>query len=94
MTGERREEREREEEEKIMPSLMATSLRWRTHSARTKSNNGGEKIKKYGFLYPALAETIAVLRVRLTNEIVIPNSIINMARTIMLELDNLTKVLI
>jgi hypothetical protein len=32
MTGERREE---EEEEKIMPSLMATSLRWRTHSART-----------------------------------------------------------
>ena len=30
-----REEREREE--KIMPSLMATSLRWRTHSARTKS---------------------------------------------------------
>jgi hypothetical protein len=28
-------EREREEEEKIMPSLMATSLRWRTHSART-----------------------------------------------------------
>jgi hypothetical protein len=31
-----REERERrEEEEKIMPSLMATSLRWRTHSART-----------------------------------------------------------
>ena len=23
------------EEEKIMPSLMATSLRWRTHSART-----------------------------------------------------------
>jgi hypothetical protein len=33
MTGERRR---REEEEKIMPSLMATSLRWRTHSARTK----------------------------------------------------------
>ena len=31
----REEEREREEEEKIMPSLMATSLRWRTHSART-----------------------------------------------------------
>ena len=31
-----REERgEREEEEKIMPSLMATSLRWRTHSAWT-----------------------------------------------------------
>ena len=29
MTGER-------EEEKIMPSLMATSLRWPTHSARTK----------------------------------------------------------
>ena len=26
-----------EREEKIMPSLMATSLRWRTHSARTKS---------------------------------------------------------
>jgi hypothetical protein len=25
-----------EREEKIMPSLMATSLRWRTHSARTK----------------------------------------------------------
>ena len=25
-----------EEEEKIMPTLMATSLRWRTHSARTK----------------------------------------------------------
>ena len=25
----------REEEEKIMPSLMATTLRWRTHSART-----------------------------------------------------------
>jgi hypothetical protein len=32
MTGEREE---RESEEKIMPSLMATSLRWRTHSART-----------------------------------------------------------
>ena len=32
MTGERRRE---EEEEKIMPSLMATLLRWRTHSART-----------------------------------------------------------
>jgi hypothetical protein len=30
MTGEREEERE-----KIMPSLMATSLRWRMHSART-----------------------------------------------------------
>jgi hypothetical protein len=26
----------RREEEKIMPSLMATSLRWRTHSAQTK----------------------------------------------------------
>ena len=36
MTGERRERGERErEEEKIMPSLMATSLRWRTHSAWT-----------------------------------------------------------
>jgi hypothetical protein len=34
MTGGEREERERE---KIMPSLMATSLRWRTHSARTKN---------------------------------------------------------
>jgi hypothetical protein len=32
-------EEEEEEEEKIMPSLMATSLRWRTHSART--NNSG-----------------------------------------------------
>ena len=31
----RREEEERERE--IMPSLMATSLRWRTHSARTKT---------------------------------------------------------
>jgi hypothetical protein len=32
-----RGERERERrEEKIMPSLMATLLRWRTHSARTK----------------------------------------------------------
>jgi hypothetical protein len=30
MTGEREEE-----EEKIMPSLMATSLCWRTHSTRT-----------------------------------------------------------
>ena len=31
-----REEEERGgEREKIMPSLMATSLRWRTHSART-----------------------------------------------------------
>jgi hypothetical protein len=29
-------ERGEREEEKIMPSLMATSLRWRTHSARTK----------------------------------------------------------
>jgi hypothetical protein len=37
MTGEReRRERERRRE-KIMPSLMATLLRWRTHSARTKS---------------------------------------------------------
>jgi hypothetical protein len=36
--GKRREEEERE----IMPSLMATSLRWRTHSART---NGGIHIK-------------------------------------------------
>merc|ERR1711940_420870 len=26
----------RREKRKIMPSLMATSLRWRTHSARTK----------------------------------------------------------
>ena len=34
----KRRERERGErrEEKIMPSLMATSLRWPTHSARTK----------------------------------------------------------
>jgi hypothetical protein len=32
MTGGERRERS---EEKIMPSLMATSLRWRTHSART-----------------------------------------------------------
>jgi hypothetical protein len=31
----KRRRREREREEKIMPSLMATSLRWRTHSART-----------------------------------------------------------
>jgi hypothetical protein len=30
--------REREKEEKIMPSLMANSLRWRTHSAQTKSS--------------------------------------------------------
>ena len=30
-----RRERGEREEEKIMPSLMATSLRWRTHSART-----------------------------------------------------------
>jgi hypothetical protein len=36
-----RREREREEEEKIMPSLMATSLRWRTHSARTKNAKRG-----------------------------------------------------
>ena len=37
LADDRREERgEREEEEKIMPSLMATLLRWRTHSARTK----------------------------------------------------------
>jgi hypothetical protein len=44
MTGERREERERE---KIMPSLMATSLRWRTHSARTNyyHNLGQPKTK-------------------------------------------------
>jgi hypothetical protein len=35
MTG-RGERRER----KIMPSLMATSLRWRTHSARTKISDG------------------------------------------------------
>jgi hypothetical protein len=36
MTGRgEREERERREEREIMPSLMATSLRWRTHSART-----------------------------------------------------------
>ena len=27
----------REREEKIMPSLMATSLRWRTHSARNNN---------------------------------------------------------
>jgi hypothetical protein len=33
--GKRRERERRREEEKIMPSLMATSLRWRTHSART-----------------------------------------------------------
>jgi hypothetical protein len=32
MTGERRR---REREREIMPSLKATSLRWRTHSART-----------------------------------------------------------
>ena len=32
---EKEREREREREKKIMPSLMATSLRWRTHSART-----------------------------------------------------------
>jgi hypothetical protein len=31
----RREERGEREEEKIMPSLMATLLRWHTHSART-----------------------------------------------------------
>ena len=31
--GEREKERKKE---KIMPSLMATSLGWRTHSARTK----------------------------------------------------------
>jgi hypothetical protein len=31
----KRRERERREEREIMPSLMATSLRWRTHSART-----------------------------------------------------------
>jgi hypothetical protein len=29
--GKRREERGEREERKIMPSLMATSLRWRTH---------------------------------------------------------------
>jgi hypothetical protein len=34
--GRERGER-RERVEKIMPSLMATSLRWRTHSARTKN---------------------------------------------------------
>jgi hypothetical protein len=33
MTGRGGERRE----EKIMPSLMATSLRWRTHSARTNN---------------------------------------------------------
>jgi hypothetical protein len=37
MMGEREREREEREREKIMPSLMATSLRWRTHSARTKN---------------------------------------------------------
>ena len=31
------------ERKKIMPSLMATSLRWRTHSARTKIFNSPEK---------------------------------------------------
>ena len=38
-SSEREREREREierEKEKIMPSIMATSLRLRTHSARTK----------------------------------------------------------
>jgi hypothetical protein len=34
LADDRRERGEREE--KIMPSLMATSLRWGTHSARTK----------------------------------------------------------
>jgi hypothetical protein len=29
--------RERREERKIIPSLMATSLRWRMHSARTNN---------------------------------------------------------
>ena len=58
-----------------------------------KCNNGGEKrrITNNGFLKPA--EIVAGRMQRLTNEIAIPNSIINMARTIMLELDNLTKVL-
>jgi hypothetical protein len=32
--------RKEEEEEKIMPSLMATLLRWRTHSARTNVPRG------------------------------------------------------
>ena len=33
------EQTARREEREIMPSLMATSLRWRTHSARTKIGN-------------------------------------------------------
>ena len=45
-----REERERERErgerkEKIMPSLMATSLRWRTHSAWTNIKNAASAVK-------------------------------------------------
>ena len=40
----RRREREREEEEReIMPSIMATLLRWRTHSARTNRADGGRR---------------------------------------------------
>ena len=35
----RRGREKREEEEKLMPSIMATPLCWRTHSARTKMSN-------------------------------------------------------
>ena len=57
MTGGER----KEEEEKIMPSLMATSLRWHKHSARTNSSGfiQTDLFKKAGrknqFLLPSSA---------------------------------------
>ena len=60
--------RERERREKIMPSLMATSLRWRTHSARTnylykKVFSIKSMCKKNDYLdYMALKSTILFLK--------------------------------
>jgi hypothetical protein len=57
--GKRRRERG-EREKKIMPSLMATLLRWRTHSARTNcgricgmnSNHRSKGIMTFSLLSP------------------------------------------
>ena len=54
----------REERGKIMPSLMATSLRWRTHSARTNIEEGGVLIKIYSKkkFFLNLDPTVGLLR--------------------------------
>jgi hypothetical protein len=45
----------RREEEKIMPSLMATSLSWRTHSARTNILSD-ENSFRYRFILKNIAD--------------------------------------